>query len=229
MPLPAFIATGAVANATTAITPNLPAGLVANDMMIGLGESVGNESFVVPTGWAHVLGSPVNIDTTTRLTVIWRRFVGGDTALSWGDPGNHAVGRIIGYRGVVATGNPWDVAPTVTPDTTASTTATWPTLTTVTNDCLILFCIATGRDLVTTNLGAFTGGTGLGTITERIDSWVADGTGGGIGLAEASKVAFGSIGTVSATMGTNEPKAMMTLPLRPAPAPVGIPSLVTAR
>jgi hypothetical protein len=220
---------GAASANQAAITPAFHASSAAGDIMIGVGESVGNEAYVVPTGWAHVLGSPVNIDTTTRLTVIWRRFVGGDTAPSWGDSGNHNIGRILTVRGCVTTGNPWDVTPTVSPDATLNVTATWPAVTTVTDECLILFIIATGRDLGTTaNLGALTGGTGLTSITERMDDWSALGTGGGFGMVSAVKATAGSTGAPTATMGTNEPRAMMTLPLRPEPSVAAtLPILVT--
>lgn len=230
MAAPTWVGVGTSAAATTAITPGFPGSLVDGDILIGLGESVGGELFTVPTGWAHVAGSPVNIDTTTCLTVLWKRYAAGDVAASWGDPGNHGVAQIGAIRGCIATGSPWAATPTTSPDATLNTTATWPAVTTVTADCLILFCIATGRDLTTTNLGALTGGTGLTNIVEQMDVWNAAGTGGGVGLVTATKAAAGSTGAPTATMGTNEPRAMMTLPLAPAsaPPPAALPLLVMA-
>ena len=85
-----FLGAGTVTSNTTAITPPLPTGFTyqAGDLNIGVGASVGNEVFTLPTGWAHFLNAPVNLDTTVRLTVMYRRWQAGDTALSWGDPGN---------------------------------------------------------------------------------------------------------------------------------------------
>lgn len=224
------VSVGAQAAATTAITPPFGTGWQADDIMIGAAESVGNEAYTPPTGWAHVTGSPVNVDTTTRLTVLWRRFVGGDTALSWGDSGNHNIGRIIGIRGCKTTGNPWNVSPVTTQETVADTSALWPEVTTTVDGCLILFIIATGRDLTTTtNLGALTGGTGLTNVTEQMDNWTALGTGGGIGMATADKATAGAIGTnIGATMGSTDSKALMTLALEPAIVALPIPFLIMA-
>lgn len=214
-----IVGVGAEASGMGAITPAFHASTTVDDIMIGIGESVGNEAYTVPTGWAHVTGSPVNVDTSTRLTVIWRRFVGGDTAPSWGDSGNHNIGRIITIRGVKTSGNPWNATPVTGQETLANTSAEFPTLTTTVADCLILFIIATGRDLGTTaNLGALTGGTGLTNVTERMDNWTALGTGGGFGMITADKASAGTIGSPTATMGSTDSKALLTLALEPASA-----------
>lgn len=215
-----FLGAGTVTSNTTAITPPFPTGFTyqAGDLNIGVGGSAGNEAFVLPSGWAHVLNTPVNLDTTVRLTVMYRFWQSGDTAPSWGDPGNHGIGCVLAYRGVKTTGNFWDAAPAPVTESAADTSATWNAVTTVTADCLILFIIATGRDLATTtNMGALSGGTGLGAFTERLDGGTASGTGSWIGLAEASKVAAGATGTPGATMGSTDGKALLTLPLAPEP------------
>ena len=220
MAAPTVVNVGTCVPATTAITPTLPASLQADDIMIGIAESVGGEVYpsMPPSGWAHVLGSPINVDTSTRLTVIWRRFVGGDTALSWGDSGNHNAGQIIGIRGVKTSGDPWNVAPTTSQETAANNSAEWPSVTTNIADCLIILAIATGRDLGTTaNLGAVTNGA-LTSITERMDTWTALGTGGGIGMATGIKAAAGVVGTSTATMGSTDSKALMTIALEPVVA-----------
>jgi hypothetical protein len=233
MPTPTVVGVGAASatTATTTMTPGFPASLLQDDLLVCLAESVGGQFYTLPTGWAQVTGSPLNIDTTTCLTVAWRRFTTGLTAPAWTlTGGNHAVGRIIGIRGVQTAGNPWVVTPTTSPDSTVNTVATWPALTTTSIENLILFCIATGRDLASTaNLGAMTGGTGLTTITERMDNWVATGTGGGIGLVTAEKLTAGTTGAPTATMGTNEPRAMMTLALVPAATAAAPPRLFMAR
>lgn len=215
------IGVGAVASGTTAITPPFTGSEIADDILIGIAESVGGEAYFgggsPPTGWAHVTGSPNNVDTSTRLTAIWKRFVAGDTAPSWNDSGNHNVGRIITIRGCKTTGNPWNVTPTSGQETAANFSAEWPTLTTTVDGCLIVFCIATGRDLATTaNLGGLVGGTGLTNSAERMDNWIASGTGGGIGMITADKANAGSIGTPDSTMGSTDSKALITIALEPA-------------
>jgi hypothetical protein len=214
MAAPTVVGVGAVASGTTAITPAFPVEtLNADDVLIGIGESVGNEAYAVPSGWAHVLGSPVNVDTTTRLTVVWRRFVAGDTALSWGDSGNHNVGRIIAIRGAKSTGDPWNVSPVTSQETLANTTAEWPSVTTTVADCLIVLAIATGRDAASTsNLGTVIN-TALTSITEQMDNWISSGTGGGIGMVTAEKATAGVVGISTANLATTDAKALMTIAL----------------
>lgn len=222
MAVPTFVNLGTITSNQNAITPPFGTGWQADDIMIGIGECNGNQAYTVPTGWAHVTGSPVNVDTSTRLTVIWRRFVGGDTALSWGDSGDHNIGQIGAFRGVKTSGDPWN-AVAVDQETVADTSATWPAVTTTVADCLILFIIATGRDIASTNniTTALSGGTGLTSITERTDNWVATLAGGGIGMITATKAAAGSTGNPTATMGSTDSKALMTLALQ-EPPPVAV-------
>lgn len=223
-----FVAAGSFAAAAVAITPGLPAGIANDDILIGVGECNGNQVLTPPTGWAHVTGSPVNVDTTTRLTVMWKRVVGGETALSWGDSGDHNIGQIVAFRGVKATGNPWNATPTTATEATLDTSAAWPTVTTTAADCMIVLCIATGRDATSAvNVGAVTNAN-LTTITERLDAWNSVGAGGGIGVVTGFKVAAGAVGASTATMGSTDAKALMTLPLEPAPA-AAVPPVVFMR
>jgi hypothetical protein len=224
-----IVGVGAVASGTASITPPLPVEtLQIDDVLIGIAESVGGEIYpsMPPSGWQHVLGSPINVDTSTRLTVIWRRWTTGVGASSWGDPGNHAVGRIIAIRGVKATGNPWNVTPATAQETAANTSADFPSVTTTVDGCRIVFCIATGRDLATTaNLGVLVNGT-LTSIAEQMDNWIALGTGGGIGMVTAIQATAGALGTSTATMGSTDSKALMTIALEPAAG--GVVGAVTA-
>lgn len=230
MAAPAVRGVGAASASQSAITPAFPtsAAPVQDDILIGIAESVGTEAYfsggAPPTGWAHVTGSPVAVDTSTRLTVIWKRFVGGDTAPSWGDSGNHNVGRIIAISGVRTTGNPWGtVTPTTSQETAANTSAEWPDITTSAVDFMIVLAIATGRDLGTTaNLGVVTNAN-LTSITERMDDWSALGTGGGIGMVTGLKATASAIGVSTATMGSTDSKALMTIALEPAAAAVSPP------
>jgi hypothetical protein len=232
MAVPAVVAVGAVASGTTTITPALPAGASAGHLLVTLAESTGNQIYTLPTGWAHFLGEPVNLDTTTRLTVIYRFMQAGDTAPALALPGgDHAVGRMLAISGVRATGNPWDVASPAT-ESVADTSAVWNSVTTTVDECLILLCISTGRDNANTaNMGAVTGGTGLTNFVERIDNGIATGAGGWVGLVTASKLTAGATGTPGATMGSTDGKALLTVALAPvaAPPPSVIPSIVMAR
>jgi hypothetical protein len=217
MAVPTFVGAPVASASISAISPILPTGLATDDILLGIGETAAQDFPAAtpfpPTGWAHVTLSPVTQDSNTKLTLIWTRVVGGETAQNWGDSGDHNIGRIIAYRGCKTTGNPWNV---LQPDfdATSDTSAQWPSVTTTVDDCLILFIGAWSDDFST---GALSGGTGLGAFTERIDSISNVGNDGAIFLAEASKVTAGATGTPIATLAGVAFKAMMTLALEPAP------------
>ena len=225
----AFVNVGAASGALTAITPALPASLQTDDILLGIGETFAQDfppaTPFPPTGWAHVTLSPVTNDTSTRLFVIWKRVVGGETAASWGDSGDHNLGQIIAYRGCKTTGNPWNIV-SVAVDATLDNSASWPAHPTGTTvaDCLVLFIGAWSDDFAT---GALSGGTGLGAFTEHLDFVGAAGNDGAIFCASATKATAGVTGNPVATLTGTAMKALMTLALEPpGAAPAEPPILV---
>lgn len=217
MAAPTVVAVGTVASGTSAVTPAFPASLAVDDVIVGIGESIGGANYPTAASntFAHVTGSPVAQAANTQLTVVWARYDGVITAHSWGDSGNHNVARYIAVRGCVATGNPWG-AVAVAVESVANTSAEWPGVAdTGGPDALILECIATGRDAASTaNLGALTNAN-YSSITERMDNWISSGTGGGIGMVTGIKATQGATGVSTATMGSTDTKAYMTLALLP--------------
>ena len=128
MPLPTVYAVGvANSNTTGAITLALPAGTVANDILIAILET-GQQPVATPAGWALV-GNAAVVQATglvTDLTVFWKRAVGGDAAPSFAttpQPQDHIVGRIVGVRGCVTTGSPINGTPATGLDNVATATA----------------------------------------------------------------------------------------------------------
>jgi len=215
--MPSVVAVGAVASGTTAITPAFPTGIAAGDVLITVAECEGVTApgaYTLPTGWAHVTGSPVQEGTNTRLWVIWRLYDGVFTAPSLGDSGDHNVGRMIGIRGCPTTGNPWDVVGVAT-SATSSTAVTMPGVTTTVASTLILEIISTGADTSTGQFSTVTNGN-YTSITSRVNDWVISGNGGGIGVVSAVKATAGATGQSTATLATAATKAMMTLALRDA-------------
>jgi hypothetical protein len=216
---PTVVAVGAVASSASAITPALPASIAADDILVTVAECEGVTSpgaYTLPSGWAHITGSPVQEGTNTRLWVIWARYDGVFTAPSLGDAGDHNVGRMIAIRGCPTTGNPWDVAAAAV-EATSDTTATWPGVTTTIPDTLVLEIIATGADIATAQLGALTNAT-YTSIVEQMDNWVITGNGGGVGMVSATKATAGATGQSTATMTTASSKALMTVAFKLATA-----------
>jgi hypothetical protein len=214
---PSVVNVGAVASGTGAITPAFPASIAADDILVTVAECSGATApgaYTLPSGWAHVTGSPVQEGTNTRLWVIWRRYDGVFTAPSLGDSGDHNVGRMIALRGCPTTGNPWHITASAV-SATSSTAAVWPGVTTTIPDTLVLEIIATGADVSTAQLGALTNAT-YTNITEQMDNWIIAGNGGGIGMVTGEKVTAGATGQSTATLTTAATKAYMTVAFTPA-------------
>ncbi|HEV8653117.1 MAG TPA: hypothetical protein VG276_27925 [Actinomycetes bacterium] len=213
---PTVVAVGVVDSATPWV-PGLPAGWAQDDVLLIVGENTGGEPAQAATGYAHVTGSPVVEGVNTQLNVLWKRATASESAPTVTGPSNHAVTRMIAIRGCPLSGNPWNVVAAAV-EATSDTSATWPGVTTTSDDCLILEIIATGADIATAQLGALTNAN-YSNIVEQMDNWVTTGAGGGIGLVSATKATKGATGQSTATITTASSKALMTLAFPPGPPP----------
>lgn len=214
MPMPTVVAVGTVTSGTAAITPALPTGWAANDIIL-LPVETENQVVTPPTGWAIATSGQVIVSTgtITRLTVLWRRAVAGMTAPTVTDPGDHAVGRTIAIRGCVTVGNPWNITASAT-ETLSDTSVSCPGLTTTAPDCLIVNVFSTGTDVAsTTHVSGWTNAS-LTSVTERMDNWVSAGLGGGIGMATGGKATAGAVSATTATIITANFKALFTIAMQ---------------
>jgi hypothetical protein len=209
------------ASSANAITPAFPSGIAADDILITVAECEGVTTpgvYTLPSGWAHVTGSPVQQSTNTRLWVIWARYDGVFTAPSLGDSGDHNVGRMIAIRGCPTTGNPWDVAAAAT-EAVSDTSATWPGVTTTVDDTLILEIISSSADSSTAPLGATPlTNANYTSITTQINNGIITGNGGAIGVVSGVKATAGATGQSTGTLQVAGFKALMTLALKLATA-----------
>lgn len=176
MPLPTFVASGALAEGTGTITPVLPAGIVADDILL-LFMSTANEAASVPTPnggtWTEVTNSPQGTGTAggsgSRLTVFWSRYNGVQGNPTTNDPGDHVGGRISAFRGCITAGNPFNISSGAAGSTAAITI---PAATTTVNDCLVVLA-ATTEDSSDV-LAAFTNAS-LAAITALFNSAIGSG------------------------------------------------------
>ena len=123
MPTPNFQAAGnqqASRAALTGITAVAWPTHVAGDIGLLVIETSGNGTTVditTPTGWQAVPGSPVTDLATaagSKLQVWWKRAASAsEGAVTVPDSGDHQVARLFTFRNCIATGDPWDVTPTV--------------------------------------------------------------------------------------------------------------------
>jgi hypothetical protein len=216
MALPVFQAAGTpVAVGAAAASPGWPSH-IAGDVAFLIVETSGADeiSLSTPAGFSPVANGYAATEGTnlTRLSVYWCRATSGAMgAPTIAAPANHAYAQIITYRGCVSTGDPWEAFVWGHKDT-ASTTTTWKTLRTVTNDCLIALFAARGNDNAAAAWSAFSNGA-LSSLSERADAGTATGNGGGIVAADGGLATAGLTGATTATV-TSAPDVTLAIALR---------------
>lgn len=221
--VPTFVAAGTVTSNAAAITPAMPSGVQANDILLLFLETA-NQAITVSGGtetWSQVTNSPQSTGTAagadgTRLTVFWARASqASPTSPTTSDSGDHQLGRIIAVRGCITTGNPWDIT-AGSVEATSDTTVSFPTVTTTMDDTLVVLAMAGSLPDATgtANFSAWTN-SNLSSITERTDNTVTAGNGAALGVATGVKTTAGATGASTATLAQSANKAMMTIALRP--------------
>jgi len=220
--MPVVIGVGAFASNVGAMTPAFPAGYtaVADDVALTWRETENADTPSVPSGWTLAANQGVASGTTTRLSIISKRLVAGDTAPSLADVGDHQVGIMMIIRGCKTTGNPWNATPTAGQELVADTTVAISGVTTTVNDCLCLYGFSTGQS-VNSGIGA-TGwaNASLTDVLEQMDRWATAGTGGGFAMASGGLATFGASGTMTATLSlTANFKAQICIAMEGAPTP----------
>lgn len=204
------------------ITPAFPTGYTAvdNDILLTTIECENTDTITVPAGWATVTSQVVATGTPTKLTLIWKRAVAGDTAPTIVDTGgtnNHQIGRMLVVSGCKTTGNPWNTLAGTT-ETTADTTVSIPGLTTTAINCLVVAVFSTGRDSTTVNATAGANAS-LANFTEQMDNWTNAGLGGGFALFTGEKATAGVVSATTATVSTADFKALIAVALEGASEP----------
>src|SRR3989344_9195390 len=223
---PTFVACGAMAAGAGAVTPALPTGWQQNDIFLLFVESA-NQPGAAPSGYTQVTNSPQGTGTAgstgaTALEVFWKRAGASESAPTVADRGNHTDATICAFRGVITTGNPWDITNggvEATSDTSLSATGNTTTIT----DAMVI--IATANDIdaaVTTRYSAWANAS-LTSVTERYDQGTNAGNGGGIGIATGEKASAGAYGATTATLSASGVKGFMTIALKPEPPPANNP------
>ncbi|BAV32712.1 hypothetical protein SCL_0390 [Sulfuricaulis limicola] len=217
---PAFQAAGTAVGGNGNITTLTWPAHQVDDIALLFVESTGGEPVALSNntaGFVAVANSPQATGTGTngtRISVFWARATSNSmTAPQVDDPGNHAYAQIITYRGVIATGNPWDVTGGGV-KATASTSITVTGVTTTVPDTLIVQVAAHDRD----NTGAhFSGQTNanLTGIAERSDAGTTQGNGGGFAVWDGVKATAGATGNTTATLSNSVVNAFLTIALKP--------------
>lgn len=225
--LPTFIALGAFTSSTGAITPVLPAGIVAGDLLLMFLEThVQTATVPTPNGgtWTEAPDSPqsngsAGANSSARITVFYSIYNGTQGNPTTNDPGDHISGRIAAFRGVDKV-SPFDVtAGGVNTSTGATVTVNGDT--TTVEDCVVVGCGATEDD--GDAIGAWTAGTNLTSFNEMFENTHTTGDEGLIFAWYANRSGAGVYGNSTATMSpSGQARACMSLALRPATQFVGM-------
>lgn len=224
---PVFQAAGTALNNATSVSPAWPAHAV-DDVALLFCESAGGRPQTLATAatFAAVTGSPQTTGAGTAGTTLgvwWARA----TSAAMAAPtitvaSDHIYCQIITFRGVVDTGNPWDVTLGGTKPA-ASTSVTVTGVTTSTDNTLIVQAVARDNDAAGASFSAETNAN-LSGITERSDAGTTTGLGGGIGVWDGAMATAGATGDTTATV-TSSINAFLTIALLPAGAgpKIGVP------
>lgn len=231
MPMPTVYAVGAAVGSTgPALAMPIPAGTVADDVIVMLHEmdpALNAAALGAVTGYAEVNLSPSSqpAGLPTRLTVRWHRATGPESGtVATPVVTNHQSGVLIGFRGCVTSGNPWNQTAASVAASSASVSVDG--LTTTAPDCMILAAVTTGEDLANTARISGWANASLTNVLERVDNWVSSGTGGGIGAATGEKATAGAVAATTATLVVANTQARFCMALQGAVAAAGPPSLV---
>jgi len=215
---PVFRTAGTAVTGTGAVSPTWPAAHAINDIALLFIESCGGEpaTLSTPAGFAAVTNSPQATGTTTngtRITVYWARATStAMTAPTVADPGDHVYAQIITYRGVINTGNPWNITGGGV-KAAASTSVTVTGVTASASSKLIVQAVARDNDSASAAFSAETNAN-LINITERADAGTTSGNGGGFGVWDGVLETGGATGNTTATV-TSSINAFLTIALPP--------------
>ncbi len=226
--VPQYQAAGAAAFGTGAITVAWPAHRTG-DVALLFVESSGGEaiSLTTPNGFVQVTNSPQATGAGTagtRIAVYWARATSGSMASPVvADPGDHVYGQILTFRGVIPSGNPWNITgggvktPTSVSVTAAGVTTTVP-------EVLLVLGVARNLDSAAAFVSAWVNA-GLANITERVDAGDTSGVGGGLAVMTGTKTVAGATGNTAVTV-TNSLNAYLNIALKPLAPPTTIQPLI---
>lgn len=215
--VPSYQAQGTAKNGTGSATPTWPVHQI-NDIALLFVETRSSDTVTLstPAGFLPVTSSPQATGSVggflgsngTRLSIFWARATSSNmTSPVIADPGNHIFAQILTYRGVVTSGNPWDITVGGV-KTTASDSLSVTGVTTTLSDTLIVQAASRDTDSASAAFSAQTNAN-LTNITERIDTGTTSGDGGGIGVWDGEKTISGMTGNTSVSVA---PSGLFLLP-----------------
>ncbi|MHB8845683.1 MAG: fibronectin type III domain-containing protein [Nitrospirota bacterium] len=186
----AYRASGTVGAAASGnVTPTVPTGTAADDILVCVIETKDNISLSMPAGWTLLYSTTSG--ATHQAAVFWKRAIAGEPnpAITH-TGGNSIIAQISGFSGCETTGSPIDVYSSTTTDP-ASLTIMAKSITTTVPNAMILFTIHDADNN--------TAHTTPGGMTSAFDSNTANGTDSSISLKYTLQAAMGATGDWTST------------------------------
>jgi len=218
-PGPVFRAASAKADSTTAATPELPAGSVADDIVLLVAScDIGSVLSITANGsigtWNLIVDGLADI-VDEALYVWWGRYVSGSTGPTVTVDIDHVCAATVGYSGCIANGSPIHQQATGV-DGVSDTNFSFATgvSTSIANTMCIGICTS-GFDSNTGQVPVMANSS-LAALASRLNINTSLLGGGGFGLSEGTLAVAGSMGTWTATLSNATVKTYATLALRPA-------------
>jgi hypothetical protein len=201
----------------------MPSGSIG-DLLLLLVNTANEAISVTTSGWTQVTNSPQSTGTAAaaggvRLGVYWRVRDGTEPTVSIADSGSYTYAKVIRLSGVDTSAPINITAGSV--DSTATNNLTAPGVTTTVANCLIVHIVGLDKDLA--DVDTFTGtatNANLANITERFDTTVNAGAGGGLLILTGEKATAGATGNTTATAGFDTSTTHAYITVAGAPTPV---------
>lgn len=203
---PTFVAMGTPAGGTGAVTPAIPATYAVGDLLILSVNCKRAETLNTPSGWTLVASAVPTADN--KLTVFSRIATSGQAAPALNDPGDHTYAVIHAWRdigGGTLTVNQSNTSVL----STASTSVSWPSVTTTYLNQTIVNLMADGADSAAARFSSPVNAN-LTNIVERFDLGITSNSGGGLIIVSGDLATPGSSGSTTGTL-TSATQAHVTL------------------
>lgn len=217
--LPIYFALGGAAIGTTSsFSVTWPTAHKRGDLGIIVVERSGDTAATAPTGWTAVSGSPVisSADAAgTYLGVFWKfAQSSSESSVEITQDGDHYASRLFAFRGVRTDVPPGAISASDT-KTVGSTSATYPSITTQLDNCLVLLAASHELDSATNQYTSTPVNANLSSLTLLSQSATSGGNGGGFGLWMGTKATAGSTGTTTRTLASTVVNSLLTFALEP--------------
>lgn len=212
-----FVGNGSFAEqATGTLTPGLPAGWAPGDLWLCAVTCRGTPVWpgTGGAGWT-LIASPSWGGDPNYTRLFYRRAQAGDTA-PVGEFDGNSCARIAGFRGVIATGTPYEGL-TSGADTTADTTLGPTGGITVTKAASLIVVVAGGDGDDPNPRRSSISMSGVSNLTERFDNGSSFGSGQAVAMWTAVPDSLGTTGGLTATNSLSMRDAWVGIALLAAP------------